>query len=715
MNNRILIVDDNHAIHADFNKILRPHTALGSALDNSASQLFNTTPRSRPLPEVILQSAARGEEALQKVQQSIQAREPFAMAFMDVHMPPGWDGVDTVLRLWEFDPNLLIVFCTAYSDYSWTGLAAKLGYSDKFLILKKPFEAIEVTQLAVAMIQKWERTRKSRERMLELDQLVAERTRHLELQIEKTRATEERFTKAFHFTPLPMFILKADTLELVECNEHFAELAGGASLEGPARQDAVRTLMQSNPALLDCVSAAGPLRCEQSHLETPLAGRRTLLVSRESFFLGHEPHMLVVSEDITERLASQERLRQSQKMEAVGQLAAGIAHDFNNIMTVILGRISDHIGDPAMPDIYRESLTEVLNSGTRAAELTRQLLAFGRRQALSLQPLNLETTLRGQVRMMGRVISENYHINLQIATNLPSVLADPAAVHHIIMNLMLNARDAMPEGGSIRLEAHAEQIQPGTRPQSDGLKVLGGHYVCLSIRDEGCGMDEHLRSRIFEPFFTTKEAGKGSGLGLPMVYGLVAQLSGWLEVDSQPNLGSEFRVFLPVAEIAAPSVQPAVRQAAKTPCGLGRVALIVEDDAPIRRMLCEMVKRFGFEILSASSAHEALTVWEKDDVADRVDLLITDIVMPGSLSGLGLGARLQTDRPGLKVVYSTGYSAEMLNAGDILREDGNFLPKPYELGTLASLLAGLFPSASVPLGLRTNAAPTDLALRAEPP
>ena len=198
-----------------------------------------------------------------------------------------------------------------------------------------------------------------------------------------------------------------------------------------------------------------------------------------------------------------------------------------------------------------------------------------------------------------------------------------------------------------------------------------------------------------------------------MVYGLVAQLSGWLEVDSQPNRGSVFRVFLPVADIAAPIIEPAVRQAAKTPCGLGRVALIVEDDAPIRRMLCEMVKRFGFEILSASSAHEALTVWEKDDVADRVDLLITDIVMPGSLSGLGLGARLQADRPGLKVVYSTGYSAEMLNAGDILRENGNYLPKPYELGTLASLLAGLFPSAGHPVGQRTNAPPSDLALRAE--
>ena len=715
MNNRILIVDDNPAIHADFNKILRPHTAAGFALDDSASQLFNTARRARQLPEVILQSASSGEEALRMVRQSLQLQEPFAMAFMDVHMPPGWDGVDTVVRLWEVDPDLLIVFCTAYSDYSWTGLAAKLGHSDKFLILKKPFEAIEVTQLAVAMMQKWALNRESRQRLIELDHLVAERTRHLELQIEMTKATEERFSKAFHFTPLPMLILKAESLELVDCNGHFLDLAGATVLEGAARGEAVQSLLGSNPAFMRCLSAPGQLRCEQINLETQLAGRRTLLVSRESFNLGHKPHMLVVTEDITERLAGQERLRQSQKMEAVGQLAAGIAHDFNNIMTVILGRISDHIGDPELPNAYKESLTEVLNSGSRAAELTRQLLAFGRRQALSLQPLNLETTLFGQVRMLGRVISENYRINLQVAENLPPVLADPSAVHHIIMNLMLNARDAMPEGGSIDLEAHAEQIPAGTRPQAEGLKVLGGHYICLSIRDEGCGMDEHLRSRIFEPFFTTKEVGKGSGLGLSMVYGLVAQLSGWLEVDSQPNHGSVFRVFLPVAEMAAPVAPPTVRQAAQTPCGRGRVALIVEDDAPIRRMLCEMVKRFGFEILSASSAHEALTIWEKDHTADKVDLLITDIVMPGSLSGLALGARLQADRPDLKVVYSTGYSAEMLNAGDILRENGNFLPKPYELGTLATLLAGIFPPSTSPESKRGNARSSDLALTSEIP
>ena len=713
MNNRILIVDDNPAIHSDFCKIFRPQSSAACALDDSASQLFNLPRRTRLNPEVALESASSGEEALRMVQQSTSRQEPYALAFMDVHMPPGWDGVDTAQRLWEIDPDLLIVFCTAYSNYSWAVLATKLGHSDKFLILKKPFEAIEVTQLAVAMIRKWELARESRQRLIELDQLVAERTRHLQQQIEKTKATEERFAKAFHFTPLPMFILKADTLALVDANQHFAQLAEGATVDGQPREDAIRNLLRSNPALMKCLAAHGPVHCEECSLDTPVAGRRTLLVSRESFLLGHEPHMLVVSEDITERLASQERLRQSQKMEAVGQLAAGIAHDFNNIMTVILGRISDHIGDPELPNTYRESLTEVLNSGIRAAELTRQLLAFGRRQALTLQPINLESTLRGQIAMLGRVISENYRISLKIGENLPPILADPTAVHHIVMNLVLNARDAMPGGGCVELEAHAEQIMPAARVKAAGLEVRGGHYICLSVRDEGCGMDEHVRARIFEPFFTTKEVGKGSGLGLPMVYGLVAQLSGWLEVDSQPTLGSVFRIFLPVAEKAVLSVQPTPRQVDKTPCGQGRVALIVEDDAPIRRMLCEMVKRFGFEILSASSAHEALTLWEEDQVADRVDLLLTDIVMPGSLNGLGLGARLQAERPNLKVVYSTGYSAEMLNAGEFLRENGNYLPKPYELGTLATLLAGIFPRPTAPESHRSNACPADLALTSE--
>ncbi len=710
MNNRILVVDDNPAIHGDFNKILRPPTPAGSALDDSALQLFNITPRARRHPVVELSFASSGEEALSLVKQARSRQEPFAMAFMDVQMPPGWDGVQTVQRLWEVEPDLQIVFCTAYSDYSWADLAERLGHSDKFLILKKPFEAIEVTQLAVAMLQKAEATRESQRRVSELDTLVAERTRHLHEQVMATRATEERFSKAFNFTPTPMVILKAGSMKVVDANESFARLAGQEEENAAEGRAKVSGLLAANPDFRRCVSAGGPLRGIECRLDCPAAGQRTLVVSREIFPLGGEPHLLVVAEDITDRLASEERLRQSQKMEAVGQLAAGIAHDFNNIMTVILGRISDHVSDPELPDCFRSSLTEVLTSGSRAAELTRQLLAFGRRQSLSIKPLDLDPTLRAQVCMLGRVISENYTLDLKLQPGLSAALADPSALHHIVMNLVINARDAMPNGGLIELRVSEEAVAAGRRERADGLVVAGGRYVCLSIRDEGCGMDERLRARIFEPFFTTKEVGKGSGLGLPMVYGLVAQLAGWVEVDSQPGHGSEFRVYLPAAGNAAPVTAPLLRRASAPPAGHGRTAMIVEDDAPIRRMLSEMVRRFGFKIVSASSGNEALTMWERDKLAGGVDLVITDVVMPGSMSGLSLGARLQAECPDLKIVYSTGYSAEMLQGAEFLMESNNYLPKPYDLTTLSTLLADLFPPDSPSVEERSCPQPGDLAL-----
>lgn len=710
MNNRILVVDDNPAIHQDFDKILRPRLDSASSLDDLAAQLFKVTPQARRHPEVQLSFASSGEEALAAVQAGLSRGEPFAMAFMDVQMPPGWNGVETVLRLWETDPDLLVVFCTAYSDYSWSDLAERLGHSDKFLILKKPFEAIEVTQLAVAMLSKWSATREARLRMDELDRLVAERTAHLQHQVEITRATEERFSRAFHLTPLPMLILHAGNLEVVDANEHLAALAGGAEAGGADSHDSIRRLLAANPAIIRGLAAPNQIRGQQYSMHLPAGGTRTLVVSREFFTLAGESHMLIVADDITERLASEERLRQSQKMEAVGQLAAGIAHDFNNIMTVILGRISDHVGDPHLPARYRESLTEVLTSGTRAAELTRQLLAFGRRQALVLQPVNLEQALRSQAAMLGRVISENYRIHLEFDQDLPAAMADPAAMHHIVMNLVINARDSMPQGGSIDLRVAALRIPAGPREQADGLHVEGGLYLCLSVRDSGCGMDKQLRARIFEPFFTTKEVGKGSGLGLPMVYGLVAQLSGWLEVKSQPGRGSEFRVYLPAAGHRAPEKAPALPGLSRLPCGRGRMALIVEDDAPIRRMLCQMVKRFGFEIHSAASGHEALKMWENENLADTLDLVITDIVMPGSLSGLSLGARFQEERPDLKIVYSTGYSAEMLNGGEFLHGNRNYLPKPYELATLSALLLELFPEELPVPSLRGSVSREELAL-----
>ena len=536
-----------------------------------------------------------------------------------------------------------------------------------------------------------------REERSKLDALVLERTQHLQHQIELTRATEERFSQAFHLTPLPMAILNATTGAVSNANAPLLRLAQGFPENVAGRNSPVTTLLAANPALMLKLTAPGPLQGETCRIRKANGQESTLLVSRESFMIGRERHLLMVADDISDRLAAEDQLRQSQKMEAVGQLAAGIAHDFNNIMTVILGRISDQVADITLPSSCRESLTEVLTSGWRAAELTQQLLAFGRQQVLALQPINLEQTLQSQITMLARVIGDHCLIEMHGGPGLGAVMADPAAVHHIVMNLILNARDAMPNGGRILVQVR-DMSSPNHEGRQDSRLKTGASYLCLSIRDEGCGMSEEVRTRIFEPFFTTKEFGRGSGLGLPMVYGLVAQLSGWIEVESSPGQGSEFRIFLPAASAPAPQPvsAPHAKRRPSAPSGQNRTVMIVEDNLPLQRMLCGMVRRFGFTVHSASSADEALVLWDKERLGERIDLLITDIVMPGSMSGLGLGQRLQSGHPKLKIVYSSGYSSEMLHPVEIQPGERNYLPKPYDLNKLAALLEDLFPVEAQP-------------------
>jgi PAS domain S-box-containing protein len=383
--------------------------------------------------------------------------------------------------------------------------------------------------------------------------------------------------------------------------------------------------------------------------------------------------------DITERKAIEEQLRQSQKMEAVGQLAGGVAHDFNNMLAVIRGNAelllmtAGHLTADA-----NESLTQVVNASERAATLTRQLLAFSRKQILQLQPLVLNEVIEHLTKMLKRIIGENIDLQCHYAARLPYVQADTSMMEQVILNLVVNARDAMQTGGLLRVatkETRRDEEQARTH-----LGARAGDFVCLMVGDTGTGIAPEVLPHIFEPFFTTKEVGKGTGLGLATVHGIVQQHQGWIEVVSQVGEGTTFKVFLPVIPTPERLEAPA-RVGGGVPGGTETI-LVVEDDHSVRQMTRRVLQSKGYKICEAASAQEALGLW--DSHTGEIALLLTDIVMPGKMSGRDLADRLWAQSPGLRVIFMSGYSAVVMgkNTDSIQRARSRFLQKPCSARTI---------------------------------
>lgn len=384
--------------------------------------------------------------------------------------------------------------------------------------------------------------------------------------------------------------------------------------------------------------------------------------------------------EVTERKRLEEQLRQAQKMEAIGQLAGGVAHDFNNILAAILMHLGLLEEESGLNDSMRASLKELTHEAQRAAGLTRQLLAFSRRQVIQIKPVDLEELVDNLLKMLRRLLGEHVTLDWDCKSSLPPLNADPGMIDQVIINLCVNARDAMPKGGTITILAEAvvfEEGKPGKHP--DGK---AGHFVRLSVADNGCGMDEGLIQRIFDPFFTTKEAGKGTGLGLSTVYGIVKQHGGWIEVESVVGLGSTFHVYLPTsAPIHGPKKQDEAKAEAE---GRGETVLVVEDEPSVRLLVCMTLERKGYRVLQASSGLEALGLWKQ--CRGEVELVLTDIVMPEGMSGYELAERLCKDKPGLKVILSTGYSDKLVGLSQQAIQPYFVLAKPYTQDDLLSAI-----------------------------
>jgi PAS domain S-box-containing protein len=390
---------------------------------------------------------------------------------------------------------------------------------------------------------------------------------------------------------------------------------------------------------------------------------------------GEISHFVSVKRDVSQRRRFEEELRQSQKMEAVGRLAGGVAHDFNNILGVIMGY--GEIVKRRMPaaDPLQGKVAEILKAAASAADLTRQLLAFSRKQILQPRVLDLNLVVADMDKMLRRLIGEDIELKTSLREPLGSVRADPGQIEQVLMNLVVNARDAMPGTGSLLIETAAVELDASSLALHPGARP--GPHVMLAVSDTGEGMDKETVSRIFEPFFTTKALGKGTGLGLSTVYGIVQQSGGLIDVYSEKGLGTTFKVYLP--RIEATAARAAVESAPRPPRAESETVLLVEDEAALRSMICETLSDGGYRVLEAGTPREAFDVAAAHE--GPIHAVLTDVIMPG-MSGRELADQLRSIRPETPVVYMSGYTDDAIVHHSGLAPSAVFLQKPFTVGGL---------------------------------
>jgi PAS domain S-box-containing protein len=800
-NRRVLVIDDNREIHGDFRKILSPGKSTKSAVELSEMALFGTSSASANLPEFEVDSAFQGQEGVQLVQKALDEGRPYAMAFVDVRMPPGLDGIETTSRIWAIDPNVQIVICTAYSDYSWSKMYEKLGNSDRLLILKKPFDSVEASQLALALTEKWSLQQQSLQKMGELESHVAERTQELRLKsafleaqvnsstdgilvVDKDRNTafhNQRFIELFR---VPSHIAEGASHEqrtrwLAECTvnpeqsiqkveylySHPTEISrdqillkDGTTLDRTSfsaigkdgkyygrvwtyrdvtREAHIQDKLRVQASTLDAVANAIVITDGAGVIEwvnpafTALTGytakeaigqSTSLLksgVESEAFYrnlwqtisAGHVwegeitnrrkdgshyveemtitpmrnaegaiNRYIAVKQDVTERKQLESQLFQSQKMETVGKLAGGIAHEFNSILTAIIGRSELLLCDLPAESPAAESASEIGKAAYRAADLTQQLLAYGRKQILQPQSLNLNDVLAGMEAMLHPLTANGIDMQIVPAAGLSAVKADPGQVAQVITNIVMNASEAMPKGGKLTIETANIVLDQSYASRFPDLEA--GNYVMLAVTDNGVGMSDEVKARIFEPFFTTKDVGEGAGLGLSTCYGIVKQSGGHISVYSELGHGTTVKVYLP-QHVSKTKRLPRIAKPGDLPRG-SETILLVEDDPAFRDTAATLLRNLGYTVITAANGIEALQQQEKIDFG-RIDLLLTDVVMP-HMSGKALADRIRASYPEMKILFTSAYTENSITHQGVLDPGVALLQKPFAPAVLVQKL-----------------------------
>ena len=585
------------------------------------------------------------------------ASAPWDLVISD-HSMPGFTGVAALEHVRRLDPDVPFIFVSGTIGEDVAVDAMRIGAHD--YVLKGDLRRL------VPAIQRELR-----------DAHVRRERRRAE---EALRASEERFRKVFQFSPVGIAISTLDEGILLEANDAYLAMIGHGRAEAIGKS-ARELSVWRDPAelreLVKMVQEHGSQHGIDKVIWNKRGEARHVLASLDLLAIGGEQCLLALVLDVTEHRRLEQWFHQAQKMEAVGRLAGGVAHDFNNLLTVITTCTDLVLEDAPAEDPRRGDLEEVRKAAAAAAALTRQLLAFSRQQVLQPQTLDLNDVLAGVEQMLKRLIREDIDLVTVPGPDLWLVTADLGQLEQVIVNLVVNARDAMPQGGKLTLEtANTEMDDAYVREHA---YARPGQYAMLSVTDTGVGMDAATRARVFEPFFTTKQPGHGTGLGLATVYGIVKQSGGFIWVYSEPGHGAAFKVYLPRAEAPArPGARPA--SPAGTVKGGTETILLVEDAAALRAAARQVLERQGYAVIEAADGEAAIGVAAAH--SGVIDLLLTDVVMP-KLSGRELAERLSAQRPGLRVLFTSGYSDEAVVRHGEIRPGAGYLQKPFTPDGLA--------------------------------
>ena len=461
---------------------------------------------------------------------------------------------------------------------------------------------------------------------------------------------------------------------LAECNDALARMYGRASAQELVGKPLSDFLVLNDPVTREFMEEfirAGYRATDQESREIDSHGVKKIFRNTMAGIVvdGQWVRTWGITRDVTERVHLEEQLRNAQQLEAIGRLAGGVAHDFNNILSIIMGHGELLLAATGVEERARNGLEQIRRAADRAASLTQQLLAFSRKQVLQPKVLDLNDAVADVQKMLSRVIGEDIELIASLHPSLVPVKADPGQVEQVLMNLAVNARDAMPQGGKLVMET--SNLEAGTELARD-LDLIPGRYAVLKVTDTGHGMDGATRSHVFEPFFTTKPMGKGTGLGLATVYGIVKQSGGSIQVESEMGRGTVFRIYLPVAEGAAGKRQEPVVE--EKVAGGTETILITEDEPDLRELARIFLAGYGYKVLEAASAEQAIQM--ADTFAGRIDLLLTDVIMPG-MSGRQLAENILSKRPQTKIVYMTGYTDDMVVQHKVLEPGVKLLQKPF--------------------------------------
>lgn len=641
-------------------------------------------------PDSVLFTARNGTDGIE----TARAEVPDAI-LLDIIMP-GMDGFEICRRLKE-DPRLKsvpVVFLTAIKPDKEICDKALAAGAEAFL--SKPFELWELTIQLRTMLKIRKANLAQRAERDKLRLLVADRTRMLDEQLalrekalQSLQESESLFKAVFDGAPLGICLLDAGTGRFLKVNQRLACIAGRPRAE----------LLGTDWMAITHPDDVEPQR---RHMEELLSGETEVISTQKRYlrrdggqvwvkltatrlpscdkapvrYLGMVEDISAAKAAAAEKAQLEEQLRQAQKMEIAGTLAGGIAHDFNNILAAILSYADFVLDAMTGEDPRRGDVEEIQKAGLRAAALTKQLLAFSRKQVLLPRVLDVNEAISGMEPMLRRLIGENIRLKALRSEGRAPIMADPGYLEQVIMNLAVNARDAMPEGGDLTLEVSL--IKLDSEYTHRHCTIVPGDYVLLSVSDTGCGMSEEIKERIFEPFFTTKPRDKGTGLGLSTVHGIVKQSGGAISVYSEAGRGSVFKIYFPracgePAPAAAPAASPR-----KHETGKGTV-LIVDDDLQIRTLSRRALSSAGLDVLEASSAEEALQLIGQG--GKRADILLTDMVLP-KMSGIDLAGQLAGMTPGIGVIYMSGYTDHSVLVSGSLPPDITFIEKPFPLESL---------------------------------